>query len=75
MRGHETTIKFTEEGVILGISVSFCLCVCVCVSHITPSLLFCSANQQPTTPLPVFRGTAQEAAGAEDVHVNSPGMQ
>lgn len=52
--------------------------VCVCFSHITPSLLFffySSANQQPTNPLPVFRGTAQETAGAEDVHVNSPGMQ
>lgn len=33
------------------------------------------ANQQWTNPLPVFRGTAQEAAGVEDVHVNSPGMQ
>lgn len=46
----------------------------VCFSHITPSLLTSSANQQSASPLPVFRGRAQEAARAEDVHVHSPGM-
>lgn len=46
-----------------------------CLSYHTITTFPSSANQQPTTPLPVFRGAAQEAAGAEDVHVNSPGMQ
>lgn len=47
----------------------------VFLSRITPSLLVPSAHQQPTNPLPVFRGTAQETTGAEDVHGNSSGMQ
>lgn len=58
---------------LLCISVSLSLRVCVSlISH--HHFFFSTANQQPSTALPVFRGTAQETAGAEDVHVNSPGM-
>lgn len=63
-------ISLEKKMIWTRVSVCSPQFVFICFSHITP------ANQQPASPLPVFRGSAlQEAAWAEDVHVHSPGMR